>query len=173
MDNHFRLVPCDVIDVEGPCFRAGDYYLAGQLADGLDQCRTGKAHIKSVINLREPSEPGFNSVEGLILKNHGIVYSNIPITLEVSHIISFLASSMDQYDFDLQADLILLSLKEETKPLLLHCSNGERALALWSLYLHMEYGISLDEAIQFSEESGLTDQRLIQFVKNYLPEIDS
>jgi len=137
-------------------FQIGDYYVTGQPADPLGFQAMATAGVKSVICLRDPTEPGFDLNEDSALLALHISYINIPFP-----------HGIDQSDFNQRADLVRASLAAAAKPLLMHCSTGDRASALWAVHLYADCGLPKEQAIQDGHLSGLANPAFVQLVQNY------
>jgi uncharacterized protein (TIGR01244 family) len=137
-------------------FQIGDCYVTGQPADPQGFQAIAAAGVKSVICLREPTEPGFDLHEDAALLAQHISYTNIPIP-----------HGIEQSDFNQRADLVRACLAAAQKPLLMHCSTGDRASALWAVHLFADCGVPKEQAIQYGHQSGLANPAFVQLVQNY------
>jgi len=158
MSDNYTPAPCTIPIAYLGGFQIGDCYVTGQPADPQGLQAVAAAGVKSVICLRDPSEPGFDFNEDSALLALHISYTNIPIP-----------HGIDQGDFDQRADLVRACLAVAQKPLLMHCSSGDRASALWAVHLFADCGLSKQEAIQYAHESGLANPAFVQLVLNYSP----
>ncbi len=115
--------------------------------------------VKMVINMRRADEMAKLSFdEKTAAKNAGMEYINIPMNTalpkqaEVDQILSTLAKSKDA-------------------PVLLHCSSGNRAGAIWALYSGANNGLTPDDAIAEGKVAGLTNEALEHVVRNRIIEL--
>jgi protein tyrosine phosphatase (PTP) superfamily phosphohydrolase (DUF442 family) len=112
--------------------------------------------------LRDPLEqakgdvPGFNPQESSTLASLSIGYANVSFT-----------PSMMQGDFNVQATTVRWLIKTGPTPLLIHCSSGDRASALWAVHLSADLGVSVADAIAYARESGLSNPTFVGFVEDY------
>ncbi len=119
--------------------RVGDLAIAGQpSAPQLGEIV--KAGYKTVITVRKPDEIDWN--EAAEVTSRGMRFGQIPSapeTIEVS-LLSRVRSMIEQ----------------SPKPVLLHCSSGNRAAIVWGM---LEAGKRPDEEIlQIAEDAGLKEQ---------------
>lgn len=70
-----------------------------------------------------------------------------------------------QDQFNTRAQAVLAVLNELPRPLLVHCSSGDRASALWAIHLLANCGLTKQEAISCAEMSGLAVFK--PYVENY------
>ena len=138
--------------------RIGDCYVTGQPSDPPGVRAIAAAGVKAVMCLRDPSEPGFDFDESGNLHALGVGYTNIPFP-----------HGIDQADFDLRADLVRGWLASAPRPLLMHCSSGDRASALWAVHLSADLGVPIDQAIEFARYSGLANPPFVDLVRHYSP----
>ena len=110
---------------------------------------------KTIFDLRTPEEPrGFDEVEAA--RQNGLVYVNVPIdpaTLQRSTIDGF-----------------LFSLKKARKPVLIHCSTGNRVGALWYAWLVLEKGKAPAAALAAAKAAGLRTPELTAKVEKLVAE---
>jgi protein tyrosine phosphatase (PTP) superfamily phosphohydrolase (DUF442 family) len=57
--------------------------------------------------------------------------------------------------FNIRAASVLAVLRQLPTPLLMHCSSGDRASALWAVHLIVDCGVSQADAITYATASGL------------------
>ena len=110
----------------------------------------------SVINLREPSEPGANvEEEGVAAKAAGLRYYSIP----------FNGSSPDPGAADKFLEAITTKGAE---PAFIHCAGGGRAATMWFIKRvdvdHWDTGRALQEATDL----GMNSPKLKQFALDYV-----
>ena len=139
-------------------FKIGDYYVTGQPSDPAGIQAIAQARITFVICLRDPNEPGFDTNEGPALDALKIGYINIPFPHGIS-----------QTDFNQNAAKVRACLNSARPPILMHCSTGDRASALWAVHLFADCGVPLEQAIEYGHESGLANPGFVQLVRNYTP----
>ena len=153
------------IVVEGQnCWRVGDFYITAQPTDTPGYGAARGLGIRSFVCLRDASEPynapylPFDPLEDLKLTALGMAFVNVPFP----H-----ADFFSQEQFDLRAGVVLDALKALPRPLLIHCSSGDRASALWAAHLIRDCGLTTDEAITYATLSGLAVFK--PYVENYTP----
>lgn len=139
-------------------FQIGDCYVTGQPADPSGLQAIAAAGIKAVLCLRDPTEPGFDFNESAGLLAAHISYTNIPFP-----------HGIDQPDFDQRAGLVRAWLAAAPRPLLMHCSTGDRASALWAVHLSADLKVPTDTAITLAHESGLANPAFVALVRGYKP----
>lgn len=129
-----------------------NFYVSGQPNPrGLEAAKA--RGVRTVVNLRPEDEiPDFD--ERKIVEDLALTYVNIPVT--------------SQNLGDAEADQFVAALKSARKQVLIHCASGNRASALWAIYLSMSYGVDPDRAIALAERSGLSSEQLKSFVKDYV-----
>lgn len=99
-----------------------------------------KHDFRTVIDLRTEQE-GTNS-EKLAIKKVDIEYFNIPVTRE----------GIDESQLTAFKEI----LAQSTAPILLHCSTGNRAGAMWTVY-RLSEGIPADRAFKEGRAAGMND----------------
>jgi len=93
----------------------------------------------TIINLRYPTERGV-AEEAAAAHEAGIAYYSIPVSGS---------------DFTLEtADAIRKVIAEQPGHVLLHCSSGGRASAVWALVRALDEGLPPEEAARVSNEEG-------------------
>lgn len=115
------------------------------------------AGYRSVLNLRSPSEPGFSTEEQQQVEAAGLQYLNIPV--DPAQIT------------DPLTDKILTQMEQLAKPILLHCSSGIRSGAMALIYVAIQQGMSVDQAMAKNRLWGLglaTKPQIQQFVQDYI-----
>lgn len=110
----------------------------------------GKAGYHTVIDLRSQVEDrGFN--EEKAAGKAKIAYTNVevtPDTLTESKVLFF-----------------LMMLREAERPVLLHCSTGNRSAALYYSWLVLEKGVPEEQALTQAQAAGLRDPLLGETVR--------
>ncbi|MBC7909141.1 MAG: hypothetical protein H7Y30_01490 [Pyrinomonadaceae bacterium] len=147
------------LSVDGACFNLGQYYVTGQPTDpqGLDDIK--QANILSVISFRDPSEQGYDLKESSNLIGMGIGFLNFPIL-----------HGMEQDVFNRQATAFAECIMQQQTPLLIHCSTGDRASAMWAVNLYVNEKIELPAAIEYARnELALQNPGIIQLLTAYEP----
>lgn len=120
--------------------RLGDIYLAGQPSQN-DFAVAKREGIKTVINLRQPSELPFDQKE--TLKNLGLEYHHIPFALP-------------QTLTDKVFEKCLKVLSDRKKqPVLLHCKSANRVGAIWLVHRVLNDKVQYDKALKEAKEVGL------------------
>lgn len=116
----------------------------------------GKAGYRTVFDLRSRIEDrGFD--EEKVTGKAKMAYTNVevtPDTLTQSKILFF-----------------LMMLREAERPVLLHCSTGNRAGALYYSWLVLEKGMPEDQALTQAQAAGLRDPLLGQAVTALVADI--
>ncbi len=95
----------------------------------------------SVLNLRSPGEHNFSVAEQLEAETMGLQYLNLP--LELSEISTE------------RATLILQQMYRLPKPILIHCDTAIRAAAIALVYIAVQQGATLEQALQQAQGLGL------------------
>jgi uncharacterized protein (TIGR01244 family) len=114
-----------------------------------------KMGFVSVINLREPSEPGANIVEeGAAAKAAGLHYYSIP----------FNAGSPDPA----AADKFLEAITTKgVEPAFIHCAGGGRAATMWFIKRIAVDHWDVDRALKEATNLGMNSPKLKQFAIDY------
>jgi len=99
-----------------------------------------KHDFRTIIDLRTEQE-GTNT-ERLAIKKVDMEYFNIPVTRE----------GIDESQLATFKEV----LAQSTAPILLHCSTGNRAGAMWTVY-RLSEGISPDQAFKEGRAAGMND----------------
>ena len=143
------------------CWQVGDYYITAQPTEsGLSVARG--LGIQSVVCLRDATEGTnppylpFDAQEDLTLTSLSMSFANIPFP----H-----STTLTQELFDIRAAAVLTVLGQLPKPLLMHCSSGDRASALWAIHLMVNCGLTKQGAIDYATLTGL--QVFLSYVQNY------
>jgi uncharacterized protein (TIGR01244 family) len=115
-----------------------------------------KMGFASVINLREPSEPGANiAEEGEAAKAAGLRYFSIP----------FNAGSPDPA----AADKFLEAITGKgVEPAFIHCAGGGRAATMWFIKRLAVDHWDADRALKEATDLGMNSPKLKQFAIDYV-----
>lgn len=109
--------------------------------------------VKTIVDLRSPQEG--TGEERVLVQKYGMNYFNVPVT----------PSSLRKA----QADVISHVLSDEAnKPVIIHCSSGNRVGALWAVYLRYYKNLGVNEAIDEGIKKGLRSESLIETVRHVL-----
>lgn len=154
MNNDYTPVKVDApIVLPGQnCWRVGDYYITAQPTDPVGLTEAKRFAIQSVVCLRDAAEAAnppylpFDAEEDTVLTEFAMNFVNIPFP----H-----STALTQDLFDIRAGSVLAVLRQLPKPLLMHCSSGDRASALWAIHLIVDCGLTKADAIKYAEMSGL------------------
>jgi uncharacterized protein (TIGR01244 family) len=142
------------------CWQVGDFYLTAQPTDPEGLEAAGQLGVKSVVCLRDSSETAnppylpFDFSEDTTATALGMCFVNVPFPHGIT-----------QEQFDLRAGVVLAALDTLPRPLLMHCSSGDRASALWAVHLIRDCGLTNAQAIAYAEQSGLAV--FLPYVENY------
>jgi uncharacterized protein (TIGR01244 family) len=158
MSNQYTPILCAIPIAYLGGFKIGDCYVTAQPADPQGLQAVAAAGVKAVMCLRDPTEPGFDFNESSALLALQISYTNTPFPHGIS-----------QSDFDDRATLVRAWLVAAPRPLLMHCSSGDRASALWAVHLHADLGVSIDQALNDAHLSGLANPAFVSLVRHYRP----
>ena len=164
MNDDYTPVPVDapIVTPGQNCWRIGDFYVTAQPTDPNGLETASRLGIQSVVCLRDSAEtasppyPPFDFSEDATLTALGMNYVDIPIPHGIS-----------QPQFDVRAGVVLAALERLPQPLLMHCSSGDRASALWAVHLIVDCGLSTADAIHYAEMSGLGE--FVPYVESYQP----
>ena len=163
MNNDYTPVKVDapIVLPDQNCWQVGDYYITAQPTDvGLLLCK--ELGIQSVVCLRDATEGKnppylpFNAMEDMTLTTLGMNFVNIPFP----H-----STKLIQKLFDIRAAAVVAVLGQLPKPLLMHCSSGDRASALWAVHLMVNCGLTKESAIYYAKMSGL--KVFLPYVQGY------
>jgi protein tyrosine phosphatase (PTP) superfamily phosphohydrolase (DUF442 family) len=151
------------------CWQVGDVYLSAQPTEaGLTVAHN--LGIKSVICLRDALETAFQQYLPFDLQED----RTLTTTLRMSFVnIPFPHSptnpnfNIPQDQFNIRAGAVLAILNRLPRPLLMHCSSGDRASALWAVHLIVNCGLTTAQAITYATISGLAV--FTPYVKKYTP----
>ena len=110
---------------------------------------------KAVIDLRSSDEPhGFDEVEAA--KENGLAYVNVPVTL----------ATLDQVTID----RFLAAFGHARRPVILHCSTGNRVGALYYAWLVLAKGVSPEAALKRGKAAGLRQPELVEKIQKLVAE---
>ena len=163
MGNDFTPVPvtAPIVTAGQNCWQIRNFYVTAQPTEaGL--AVAAKLGIKSIVCLRDAAEPAkppypaFDPNEDATLTALEVSFVNIPFPHGIS-----------QDQFNVRAGAVLAVLNRLPQPLLMHCSSGDRASALWAIHLIVNCGLTTDEAINYATQSGLAV--FIPYVQNFSP----
>ncbi len=146
--------PVEVADVNGVknLNQDGRIYIAGTPSpDGLDELKS--RGVKTVIDLRRPEELSGGEAEAA--RQRGITYFHLPM-------------QSDQVTEEQAARFMKIMRENESEPVLLHCAGGNRAGAMYGLYLGASGQCPLDEAIKRAKAAGLRNEKLEKDVEQAL-----
>ena len=121
--------------------------------EGIEELK--KLGYKSIINLREASEPGANIEESAAAaKNAGIKYVHIPMNRTTPD--------------STAADKFLVAIADaEAQPVFVHCGSGNRAAALWMIKRMVVDKWDAEKAGAEAAALGLTNAQMKQFALDY------
>lgn len=118
----------------------GGVFLASQpAAEDFKMAQAGG--IKTVINLRKPSETDWNEQE--FIKELGLDYHNVPF------------QTPDELTDEVFDEVRGLLAQDESKPILLHCSSANRVGAVWLAHRVLDGGLSYEDALAEAKTVGL------------------
>lgn len=117
-----------------------DLAIAGQVTPEQLQ-QLVQSGFKSVLNLRSRDEDGFLSNEQQQAEALGLYYINMPV--QVGAINTEIAAQ------------VIRQIDELTKPALVHCNSGMRAVAMVLMHIAMRQGATLKQAFKQAEQLGL------------------
>jgi protein tyrosine phosphatase (PTP) superfamily phosphohydrolase (DUF442 family) len=122
--------------------------LAGLKADGF----------KTIINLRQPSEPGANIEQNVAeAKSLGLKYVNIPVNGQSPD-----PKTMDQF--------LATIADKSNQPAYIHCASASRVGAYWLVKRVLQDGWAVDKATEEAKLIGLRSPALEQFALKYIEE---
>ena len=117
--------------------------------------RLAEAGYKTVVDLRTPEEPPRPDQWGMVVRRVGMEYVNIPVGHE----------DIDDKTFDRFRELIRSGGR---RPMLVHCSSGNRVGALLIPYLILDEGKTPEKAREIAAEVGLRSNRLERAAFRYV-----
>jgi len=146
---------------------SGGYYVTAQpiyVWPGASPYQAiAKAKIETVLSVRDPQEvilplTPVDLTEVSQLVSNGVAFTNVPLP----HI------DMTQAQFDQQAYKAATVINEWPKPLLVHCSTGDRASAAFAAFLITYQGFTNADAVKFATtELVLQNPQFIGWLKAY------
>ncbi|MPY86298.1 MAG: hypothetical protein GEU99_00065 [Luteitalea sp.] len=108
----------------------------------------------SVINLRQPSEPGV-AAEAAIVEQSGLKYIHLP----------FDAAAPDPA----VVDRFLTAVADTSnQPMYIHCASANRVGAVWAIKRVLQDDWTLDDALTEADAIGLRSPQLRQFATEYV-----
>lgn len=118
-----------------------------------------KFGIKSVVSVRDPSElldqpNAYDMTESGELIINGLSFTNAPLPhfIPVTPTPGATQADLTQAQFNVQAADAAAALNGWTQPALVHCSTGDRASAVFGVYLIMFCGYSNADAFTFATQ---------------------
>jgi protein tyrosine phosphatase (PTP) superfamily phosphohydrolase (DUF442 family) len=170
MPNTLSVTRCTLPVAGDVCFSIdGGYYVTAQpiyIWPGQNPYQIiGQSGIKTVLSVRDalevtlPLTPfDLTEVSQLISSSVGAV--NVPLP----HI------AMTQVQFDQQAAKAAAVIKEWPKPILIHCSTGDRASAAFAAFLITYGGYTNQQAVTFATtQLALQNAQFIGWLQAYRP----
>jgi protein tyrosine phosphatase (PTP) superfamily phosphohydrolase (DUF442 family) len=171
MGNNFTPVEVNaaIVTAGQNCWQIGNFYVTAQPTEAGLTVASGLG-IKSVICLRDALEVAyleflpFDPEEDRTLTTTlGMSFVNIPFP----HSPTDPQLNISQEQFNIRAGAVLAVLNLLPQPLLMHCSSGDRASALWAVHLIVNCGVGIETAVDYATLSGLA--QFIPYVKRYAP----
>jgi uncharacterized protein (TIGR01244 family) len=110
--------------------------------------------FSSVINLRQPSEPGV-AEEAALVEAAGLAYIHLPLDAgapDPAVVDKFLSAVAD----------------ESNQPVYIHCASANRVGAVWAIKRVLQDDWPLDKAFAEADAIGLSSPRLRQFATDYI-----
>ena len=145
-------IPAEWVDlVRNPRFPQEGVLSGGQPTPEQLQAAS-EAGFETVINIRVPGEPGTDTEQELV-ESLGMTYVSLPVQG---------AAGMTEEN----ARALAEALAEAEQPVLLHCGSGNRIGGLFALMAFHLDDKTIDEALAFGKEAGLT--RLEPIVREQL-----
>jgi protein tyrosine phosphatase (PTP) superfamily phosphohydrolase (DUF442 family) len=171
MSNDFNpvKVTAPIVTAGQNCWRIGDFYISAQPTEaGLTAAHN--LGIKSVICLRDALEVTYQQFlpfdpqeDRTLTTTLGMSFVNIPFP----HSPTNPSFNIPQDQFNIRAGSVLAVLNQLPRPLLMHCSSGDRASALWAVHLIVNCGLTTKEAMTYATKSGLAV--FAPYVQKYTP----
>lgn len=124
--------------------KAGDLLITSQ-PDPQVLAQLAEAGYKSIISTRGEGEIDWD--EAAAVRQLGMTFYQVPMQQPVSEI------------SDPQVDQLTAALRDAAKPVVLHCGSGNRASALWAVWLVEEKGVAVEEALRLAGLTGMTSMR--------------
>jgi len=132
--------PCDLPGLKN-CARAGDVVFSGQ------PTREGLIHLadqgfRTVVTMRGPRELDWD--EAALVDSLGMAFVPIPMPYPIDTITAAQVAALDSV------------MTQAARPLLLHCSSGNRTAGLWAVWLNERRDVAPSEALRLGRKAGLT-----------------
>jgi uncharacterized protein (TIGR01244 family) len=131
----------------------GGVFLASQ-PEKEDFTHAKDGGIKTVLNLRHPSEQDWN--ESTLVKDLGLEYVNVPIKS---------ADSLTDESIDKVRALLT---DKKKRPLLVHCASANRVGAVWLAHRVLDGGLGYEDALKEAKTVGLKTPAFEDKVKGYI-----
>ena len=168
MPTKLTVTKCSLPIAGNVCFSiAGGYYVTAQpiyVWPGTSPYQIiAQAGIQTVLSVRDPQEvilplTPVDLTEVSQLIGNSVAVTNVPLP----HI------TMTQAQFNQQAYKAATVIKEWPKPLLVHCSTGDRASAAFAAFLITYEGVKNDAAVAFATKKlALQNPQFIAWLKAY------
>lgn len=126
--------------------KVGDLLIAGQpTQEALKQ--VAAAGYRTVISTRGAGEVSWD--ESAAVKELGMAFYQAPMGKPLVAIT------------DDQLKQLSNALKNAERPILLHCGSGNRASALWAVWLAEEKDVAVAEALRLATLTGMTSMRAL------------
>lgn len=124
--------------------KVGDMIIAGQpTEEGLKQL-SGLGY-KSVVSARGVDEVDWD--EAAAVNTLGMRYFSVPMGKPLVAITDDQVAQFNE------------AMQNAAKPVVLHCGSGNRAAALWAVWLVEHQGMDADKALKLAEEAGMRSMR--------------
>ncbi len=131
----------------------GHIYLAGQPdAAGLAAAR--EAGVTTVINLRAPSEQGWD--EAAAAEAEGLTYYNVPVPVG------------EPFSRDAMERIEALVKQHHDETILVHCASANRAAGWLAIHVAERHGKDTEAALAVGRRMGITKEAIAQRVRDYL-----
>lgn len=139
----YRVAEPVSIEIEGIAnsVRTGDLVIASQPSESALR-ELADQGFATVISTRGEGELGWSEKE--LVKSLGMNFSSIPMAKPITGIT------------DEQVGSFAKLMDSAAQPILLHCGSGNRASALWAVWLVEYKGLNIEEAIRLAGLTGLT-----------------
>lgn len=126
----------------------GDFYVGGApTPEGLDDMKA--RGVTTIVDLCQANEATFD--EEAAARARGLRYIHLPMTSDL-----LTTQQADQFIDSLRA--------HDNEKVLIHCAGGNRAAAMYGLYLGAEKKCPADEAIRRAKQAGLKSEKLAEQV---------
>ncbi len=124
----------------------GDLTIAGQPTKAA-LGKLSELGYKSVISTRGLDEVNWD--EANTVKALGMEYYQAPMGKPLTAITDTHVAQFNE------------AMQNARKPVFLHCGSGNRAAALWAVWLVEHKGMAADEALRLAERSGMRSMRVL------------